>query len=88
MSHRHVFNPPYWCGAASTALCGDVETLSVMEKLLSGKRDQGDRSNLMASLCGKSKCPRNRLDYREAILLVSASTTWSRSGLVPSRTTG
>jgi len=61
---------------------------SFVEKFLGGKRNQGDHGDLVASLCGKSKCPRKRLGYREAIVLGSASTTWSRSGFVPNRTTG
>jgi hypothetical protein len=32
--------------------------------------------------------PRKRLADREAILLVSASTMWTRGGLVPTDTTG
>ena len=39
----NVIDPPTWCGAATTFLCGVVETPSFVEKLLSGTRGQGDR---------------------------------------------
>ena len=39
----NVIDPPTWCGAATTLCAGDVETLSFVEKLLSGTRGQGDR---------------------------------------------
>ena len=55
---------------------------SFLEKLLIEKRDQEDCGDLVVSLCGKSKCPQKRFDYREAILLVNASTKWSRIGFV------
>jgi len=64
-----------------------VETSSFMEKLLSGTRVQGDCGDLQA-LVAMQEETRERLGGREAILFVSASTTWSRSGLVPNRTTG
>ena len=53
---------------------GDVETPSFLEKLLSGKRDQGDRE-LGVSLGGlafvaSQGAPRKRLGGREAILLI------------------
>jgi len=39
-----VIDPPVWCGAALTAMCGGHGDLQFfVEKLLSGKRDQGDR---------------------------------------------
>ena len=43
-ARRHVNDPPAWCGAASITLYGGRgDLLSFVGKLLSGKRDQGDR---------------------------------------------
>ena len=40
----HVFDPPAWCGAATTSFVrGMWRPPSLVEKLLSGTRDQGDR---------------------------------------------
>ena len=44
VARRHVIDPPVWCGPVTTTLyggCGDP--LSLVGKLLSGKRDQDDR---------------------------------------------
>ena len=44
VARRHVIDPPAWCGPATTALYeGRGDPLSFVGKLLSGKRDQGDR---------------------------------------------
>ena len=44
VAHRHIIDPPAWCGAVSTTLYGGRgDPLSFVGKLLSGKRDQGDR---------------------------------------------
>jgi hypothetical protein len=45
VAHQQVINPPAWawCGAATMALCGERGDTSFIEKLLSGKRHQGDR---------------------------------------------
>ena len=41
---RHVIDHPAWCGAVTTTLYGGRgDPLSFVGKLLSGKRDQGDR---------------------------------------------
>jgi hypothetical protein len=91
VTHRHVFDPPVWCGAATTALCGDEEIL------LRGKlRCEGGikvTGRLGMSLSGRvfvasQKVPQKRLGDREAILFVSASTTWINCGLPPTDTTG
>ena len=40
----NVIDPPNWCGTATTTLYGGRgDPLSFVGKLLSGKRDQGDR---------------------------------------------
>ena len=40
----NVIDPPTWCGAATTTLCGGRgDPPSFVEKLLSGTRGQGDR---------------------------------------------
>jgi hypothetical protein len=58
-----------------------------MEKLLSGDGIEvtGD---LARALVASQEESRKRFGDREAILLVSASTTWTRGGLVPTYTTG
>ena len=44
VTRRHVFDPPAWCGAAMTSFVrGTWRPPSLVEKLLSGTRDQGDR---------------------------------------------
>ena len=44
MARRHIIDPPAWCGAVTTTLYGGRgDPLSFVGKLLSGKRDQGDR---------------------------------------------
>ena len=66
VTRRHVFDPPSWCGAATTSFVrGTWRPPSLVEKLLSGTRGQDDR-----------ECSRKRLGGREAIFFVSASTTW------------
>ena len=42
MARRHVFDPPAWCGAASTTLYGTWRPPSFVCKLLSEKRDEGE----------------------------------------------
>ena len=43
-ARRNVNDPPTWCGAAWTTLCGGRgDPPSFVEKLLSGNQDQGDR---------------------------------------------
>jgi len=89
----------WWLASKSTTLrlgvkqrgrlfAGDVEAPFFVEKLLSGKRDQGDHGDLVTSLCDELKYHRKIFDYRKTILSVSASTTGSKSGFVPYRTTG
>jgi hypothetical protein len=58
-----------------------------LEKLLSidGIEVTG---NLVRALVASQEEFRKRLDDREAILLVIASTTWTRGGFVPTNTTG
>ena len=64
VTRRHVFDPPAWCGAAMTSFVRRTwRPPSLVEKLLSGTRGQGDR-----------ECSRNRLGGRETILFMSAST--------------
>ena len=64
VTRRHVNDPPAWYGAASTSFVwGTWRPRSLVEKLLSGTRGQGDR-----------ECSRKRLGGREAILFMSAST--------------
>jgi len=44
VTRRHVFDPPALCGAATTSFVrGTWRPPSLVEKLLSGIRDQGDR---------------------------------------------
>ena len=44
VARRHVIDPPAWCGAATTTLYGGRgDPISFVDKLLSGKKDQGDR---------------------------------------------
>ena len=44
VTHRHVFDPPAWCGAATTSFVrGTWRPPFLVEKLLSGTRDQDDR---------------------------------------------
>jgi hypothetical protein len=60
---------------------------SFVEKFLSGDGIEvtGDLARALVASQEKS---RKRLGDREAILSVSASTTWTRGGLVPTDTTG
>jgi hypothetical protein len=55
----------------ATALCGDVETPSFMEKLLSGAGIEVTR-DLARALVASQEESLKRLGDREAILLVSA----------------
>ena len=49
VTRRHVLDPPAWCGAATTSFVqGTWRPLSLVEKLLSGTQDQGDRGDLQA----------------------------------------
>lgn len=58
-----------------------------MEKLISGKRDHGDRElgvNLGGQAFVASQCvPRRDLIAEKQYSRLSASTTWTRGGLVP-----
>ena len=66
VTRLHVNDPLAWCGAVSTSFVrGAWRPPSLVEKLLSGTRGQGDR-----------ECSRKRLGGREAILFVSALTMW------------
>jgi len=46
LARQQVYDPPIWCGAASTTLCRGCRLPSFVEKLLSGNRDQGDHGDL------------------------------------------
>ena len=47
VARRQVNDPPAWCGAASTMLCGGRgDPPPFVEKLFSGKRDQNERGDL------------------------------------------
>jgi hypothetical protein len=61
VTRQQVIDPPTWCGA-DDFVWETWRPPSFVEKLLSG--------DLVASLGGEPKCPRKRLDYREAILLI------------------
>jgi hypothetical protein len=60
---------------------------SFTEKLLSGVGIEVT-GNLARALVASQEESRKRLGYWEAILLVSASTKWTRGGFVPIDTTG
>ena len=62
----HVNDPPAWCGAASTTLCGG------RRPLLCG---QAPLVELGIKVTAVIWSPRERLDCWEAIVFVSASTT-------------
>ena len=43
VTRRHVFDTPAWCGAVTTSFVrGTWRPPSLVEKLLSGTKDQGD----------------------------------------------
>jgi hypothetical protein len=65
-----------------------VETPSLVEKLLSGGGIKVTKGAWQASLCGKSSGALGRdLVTGKQYSCVSASTTWTRGGLVPTDTT-
>ena len=79
VARRQVYDPPTWCGAVLTILCGGRGDLHPLW-----------RSSLVENrikVTVVTWCSRKRLDCREAILLVSVSTIWSRTSFVPNRTT-
>ena len=80
VARRLVFDPPAWCGAASTNLCGGhgdphPSWRSTLVKI-------GIKVTVRLGVLGRD------LDCREVVLLVSASIVWSRIAFVANRTTG
>jgi hypothetical protein len=86
-----VFDPTTWCGAVTTLCAGDVETPSLGGEAPWWRRHQSDQGSLasafVVSLCGKSSGALGRdLVTGSNTLVWSASTTWTRGGLVPTDT--
>jgi len=83
-TRRKVFDPLAWCGAVFNALCEER-----------GDPHPSWRSTLVESeikviekLCGRLRLSRKKLGGREAIHLVSDSTSWTGGDLMPTHTTG
>ena len=66
VARRYVIDPPTWCGAATTTLCGGRGDPHPLWR--SSLVEIGIKVTVVESV--------EEIDYREAILLVSASTTW------------
>jgi len=66
----YIFNPPAWCGAASTALCGGCEDPHPSWR--SSSVESGAKVTAMTwqALVASQEESRKRLGGREAILLI------------------
>jgi hypothetical protein len=87
-----IIDPPAWCGVARTLCARDVKTLFLGGEAPQWRQHQGDQGSLasasVASLCGESSGDLERdLVTGKQYSCVSASTPWTRGGLVPTDTT-
>jgi hypothetical protein len=91
VARQQVIDPPAWCGAATTALCGgrgDPHPSWRSSLVESGIKVTG---NLARALVAKPSWRVKKSSGRDLVIGMqysSASTIWTRDGFVPTDTTG